>query len=302
MKRNILIIDDVKEQAEGLAKGLANLLPDYSFEYRFEEEEITKAIENRFFSLAIVDIRMDGFSSNGIDFVKKIFEVNPFSKVIIVSAFKDEYLLPLKELLLTGKVVDVLDKEDFDLWLPKIKTKIEEYYEELSSDTAEINNALLQLYSEAKNETDAFRKGEKFEHFISLIFQSIGFNQVLKRVKDKSLNEVDLIIRNDIEDSFLSKFGKYILIECKNKQEEGVSKNDFIVFNNKLKNTSGLAELGIIATTGYIARTTYLEALRESGEARKILFLSNREIERLIKASNKLSEFKSLIDFQVKDN
>ncbi len=302
MRRNVLIIDDVKEQAEGLSKGLTSLLPDYSFEFRFEESGIMEAIENRFFSLAIVDIRMDDFSFNGIDVVKRIFEVNPFSKVIIVSAFKDEYFLQLKDLLLTGKVVDVLDKEDFDSWLPKLKAKIEGYYEELDKEPAEINNALLQFYSEAKNEKDTFKKGEKFEHFISLIFQSIGFNQVLKRVKDKSLNEVDLIVRNDIEDSFLSKFGKYILIECKNKPEEKVNKNDFIVFNNKLKNTNGLAELGIIATTGYITKNTYLEALRESGEVRKILFLSNPEIEKLIKASNKISEFKNLIDSQVKDN
>ena len=137
---------------------------------------------------------------------------------------------------------------------------------------------------------------------MSLMFQSIGFNQVLKRVKDESLNEVDLIIRNDIEDSFISKFGKYILVECKNMPITKVNKNDFIVFQNKLKNTNGLAELGIIATTGYITRNTYIEALRESGESRKILFLSNPEIEKLIKADNKLSAFKNLIDNQVKDN
>jgi hypothetical protein len=134
------------------------------------------------------------------------------------------------------------------------------------------------------------------------MFQSIGFNQVLKRVKDQSLNEVDLIIRNDIEDNFIGKFGKYILVECKNKPEDKVNKNDFIVFQNKLKNTNGLSELGILATTGHITKNTYVEAVRESSESRKILFLSNPEIEKLIKAENKLSAFKSLIDDQVKDN
>lgn len=302
MRKNILIIDDVKEQAEGLTKGLSKILPDYSFECRYTQNEILEAIENRFFSLAIVDIRMDDFSFDGIDIVNKIFEVNPFSKVIIVSAFKDEYLIKLKDLLLTGKVLDIQDKEGFDIWLPKLKDKIEEYYEKLNDDPSEINNALLQYYSEAKNEPDTFRKGEKFEHFISLMLQSIGFKQVLKRVKDKSLNEVDLIIRNDIDDNFINKFGKYILVECKNKPKDKVDKNDFIVFNSKLKNTNGLADLGIIATTGYITRNTYLEAIRESGDIRKILFLSNPEIEKLIKANDKLSQFKSLIDSQVKDN
>ncbi|MBX9889450.1 MAG: response regulator [Flavobacteriaceae bacterium] len=302
MRKNVIIIDDVKEQAEGLDKGLSKLMPHYSFDNYHSEESILDAIENRFFSLAIIDIRMDEFSFDGIDLAKKIFEVNPFSHVIIISAFKDEYFLRLKDLFLTGKVVDIQDKEDFETWLPKLKNTIESYYENIEKDPSEINNALLQFYSEAKNETDTYRKGEKFEHFMSLMFQSIGFNQVLKRVKDKSLNEVDLIIRNDIEDSFIGKFGKYILVECKNMPVTKVNKNDFIVFQNKLKNTNGLAELGIIATTGFITKNTYIEAVRESGESRKILFLSNPEIEKLIKAENKLSTFKNLIDNQVKDN
>lgn len=302
MRKNVIIIDDVKDQAEGLDKGLSKLMPNYSFENYHSEQNILDAIENRFFSLAIIDIRMDGFAFDGIDLAKKIFEVNPFSHVIIVSAFKDEYFPRLKDLLMTGKVVDIQDKESFETWLPKLKITIETYYENIEKDPSEINNALLQFYSEAKNETDAYRKGEKFEHFMSLMFQSIGFNQVLKRVKDQSLNEVDLIIRNDIEDSFISKFGKYILVECKNMPITKVNKNDFIVFQNKLKNTNGLAELGIIATTGFITRNTYIEAIRESAESRKILFLSNPEIEKLIKADNKLSTFKNLIDNQVKDN
>ena len=245
---------------------------------------------------------MDDFSIDGIGLAEKIFEVNPFANVIIVSAFKDEYFLRLKDLLLTGKIVDIQDKEDFTIWLPKLKETIETYYKKIDKDPSEINNALLQYYSEAKNETNTYSKGEKFEHFMSLMFQSIGFNQVLKRVKDQSLNEVDLIIRNDIEDNFINKFGKYILVECKNKPVEKINKNDFIVFQSKLKNTNGLAELGILATTGYITKNTYVEAVRESGEARKILFLSNPEIEKLIKADNKLSTFKNLIDQQVKDN
>ncbi|GAB3352950.1 hypothetical protein GCM10027566_12750 [Arachidicoccus ginsenosidivorans] len=302
MRKNVIIIDDIKEQSEGLAKGLSKLLPDCSFEFYYKEPDILDAIENRFYSLAIIDIRMDTFSIDGIKLAERIFEVNPFAHVLIISAFKDEYFLRLKDLLLTGKVVDIQDKDSFNIWLPKLKETINNYYLKIEEDPSEINNALLQYYSEAKNEIDIYKKGEKFEHFMSLMFQSIGFNQVLKRVKDHSLNEVDLIIRNDINDNFISKFGKYILVECKNKPIEKINKNDFIIFQNKLKNTNGLAELGIIATTGYITKNTYTEAIRESGDTRKILFLSNPELEKLIKAENKLSTFKNLIDQQVKDN
>jgi CheY-like chemotaxis protein len=302
MEKTILVIDDAKDQADGLAKSLGKTLTNYSFEAYSEKAEIEKAIEERFYTLAIVDIRMDKYDIDGIDIVKKIFEVNPFAKVLIISAFKDEYFLKLKDIILTGKVLDVLDKQPISKWIPSLSQVIENYYSRIDKDPSEINNALLQYYADAKNEKDTYRKGERFEHFVSLMFQSFGYKEIKKRVKDESLNEVDLIIRNETNDSFLNKFGKYILIECKNKPNEKVSKNDFIVFSSKLKNTNGLSELGIIATTGYIAWTTYIEAVRSSAEARKILFLSNPEFERLIKANDKIEEFKRIIDEQVKNN
>jgi CheY-like chemotaxis protein len=302
MEKNIIIIDDDKAQANGLAKVLGRELPNYSFESYYEEDNILEAVEERFYTLAIVDIRMDKFSINGVDIVTRIFEVNPFAKVLIISAFKDEYFSKLKHILLTGKVIDVLDKKPLSEWIPEISGVVKNYYENVDKDPSEINKALLQYYADAKNETETFKKGERFEHFVSLIFQSFGYKDINKRVKDKSLNEVDLIIRNEISDSFLSKFGKYILIECKNKPTTKVSKNDFIVFSNKLRNTNGLADLGVIATSGFIAWTTYIEAVRESGEARKIIFLSNPEFERLISSNDKKEEFKRIIDEQVKDN
>lgn len=303
MKRSILIIDDIKEQAQGLEKGLSKKLSsEYNVTCVFKEQEILESIENRYFSLAIVDLRMDAFAFDGIELIKKIIETNPFAKIIIVSAFKGEYLLQLKDLFLTGKIIDVLDKEDYDVWIPKISSIVEKYHQEIFQSPDEINNALLEYYSNAKNETDTYSKGEKFEHFVSLLFQSIGYKSISKRVIDKSLNEVDLIIRNEIDDAFLNKFGKYILIECKNKPKDKVDKNTFIVFSSKLKHTNGLAELGIIATTGYLTRNTYLEAIRESNDVRKIIFISNNEFNKLIISNNKLETFKEIIDKQVKDN
>ncbi len=302
MKRSVLIIDDEKDQAESLCKTLSKTLLNTSFDFACEETDILSSIENKYFSVAIVDIRMDKFGFDGIEIINRIFKINPFAKVIIVSAFTGEYFKQIKDLFLTGKVIDVVEKIEFEKFVSILKTGISKYHEELFEDPSEINLALLEFYSQAKNEKDTFKKGEDFEHFVSLLFQSIGFNNVNKRVKDKSLNEVDLVIRNEIEDSFLTKFGKYILIECKNKPKDKVDKNTFIVFSSKLKHTNGLSELGIIATTGYITRNTYIEAIRDSNEVRKIIFLSNPEFEKLILSKNKLEQFKLIIDTQVKDN
>lgn len=302
MEKTVLIIDDERGQAEALTQLLQEALPDVSFICEHEEDSITRSIEEKFFSLAIVDIRMDKYKFDGLELVETIFEKNPFAKVIIVSFFKDEYFSKIKKLLLTGKIIDVLEKESLKTWIPKLKDAILNYYELIDRDPSEINKALLEHYALTKNESDAFKKGLMFEHFISLLFNSFGFKEIFKRVIDKSRNEVDLVIRNEIDDRFLMKFGKYILIECKNKPDDPVSKNDFIVFRTKLENTAGLSDLGIVATSSYIAKTTYLEALRDSKGAKKVIFMSNPEIEKLINSKDKLEEFKRLIDSQVKDN
>lgn len=300
MVKSVLVIDDEKMQALGLASALGKLMADATFFPVYEEDAILDAIENRFFNLAILDLRMDRFSINGIELAKKIFEVNPFSKILIVSAFTGEYLPYLKDLLVTGKVIDISEKGDFDTWVPKLKIIISDYYKSLDNNPSEINNALLQYYADAKNETDTYLKGKMFEHFVSLLFSSFGYKDIRNRNKDKSLNEIDLIIRNEIDDNFLNKFGKYLLVECKNKPEDRVNKNDFIVFYNKLRTTNGLAEMGFIITSGFITWNTYIEAVRTTTENCKVFFISNPEMERLLKASDKKEEFKRLIDEQVK--
>ena len=302
MKRSVLIIEDERPQAEGLAKTLSKKLPDTEFHYACNEADIHSAIENRYFSVAIVDLRMDGYTTDGVAFIKKIIAYNPFAKIIIVSAFTAEYFLHIKDLLTTGRIIDVVDKKEFDLFTEELASLIRAYHTEVIEDLSQINSALLEFYSNAKNEIDTHKKGELFEHFVSLLFQSIGFNSINKRVKDKSLNEVDLIIRNEIDGSFINKFGKYILVECKNRPNEKIDKNTFIVFNEKLSATNGLAELGVLATTGHIAHNTYIEAVRTSHQQRKIIFLSNVEMQQLIVSSHKLDTFKSIIDEQVKDN
>ncbi|MBI3233551.1 MAG: response regulator [Bacteroidetes bacterium] len=107
MKRSVLIIDDEKAQAESLSKALSKELTNSSFDFAFDEEDILSKIENSYFSIALVDLRMDKFSFDGIDLIKKIFQVNPFAKIVIVSAFTGEYFAQIKDLLTTGKIIDV---------------------------------------------------------------------------------------------------------------------------------------------------------------------------------------------------
>ena len=300
--RKILVIDDEKPQAIALAKTIESVIPMSNVLNASAKEEIINYVENKFYNLAVIDIRMDAYDFNGISLARRILEINPYAKILFVSKFIPEYLDELTPLLQNGNVLGFSDKKiDYDEWGEELKNVILPYYKQLDSNPQSISTALINMYSELKDEENTYLKGSRFEDFISLLFQSIGFSEIVKRTRDKSLNEVDLIVQNEIDDPFLTKFGKYILIECKNHLDT-IDKNDFILFKSKLTATNGLAELGFFITTSSFKRTAYLEALRSSEGHHKIVFIDNSLLMRLMKSEDPREELKRIIDYQVKDN
>lgn len=299
--KQILIIDDEVVQAEALKKKIGEAFPDAEILALSTEDKIEKAISERFYNLVLLDIRMDGFNKDGIAFAKQIIELNPFSKIIFVSRFLAEYMDYLNDFLKSGRVLAFSEKKEYGKWMEELKPLIQSYYDE-SDYKSEVNKALLASYADAKNEEDTYKKGVMFENFVTILFRNMGYKSIMKRVKDKSLNEVDLIVRNDINDSFLSDFGQYILIECKNKPNENISKNDYILFRSKLENTGGLSKIGFLFTTSKMAKTAYIEAVRDSHGPRKIFFVDNQGIYELLNADDMKEKLKEIIDSQVKDN
>lgn len=301
MNKYVLIIDDEKDQAENLAKKLGKNFEhdDLIFENYSSEEQLNKAIETRFYRLAIIDVKLDGFSENGIQLAKKIIESNPLIKILFVSSFKEQYLNEYNSLISNGSVIGFLAKDEFLQLCDNLSKIIRNNIIDTDyNSTVLVNDTLLSLYEEAVNQENTHKKGILFERFLSMLFHSIGFTFLQKRVKD-STSEIDLVIRNDINDPFLYKFGKYILVESKNEQEK-INKDKFVLFRTKLNTTNQLAELGIIATSNLVAKTVKEEELRSSAEKGKIILLSRIELFRLIEANNKLSEFKDIIDEQVR--
>lgn len=297
MNNTILIIDDEQLQAQQLANALRRELPSCNIVSAFEEEDIKNKIEGVFFSVAIVDLRMDRYATDGFDIIDKIMVINPYAKVIAVSAYTGEYITKLNEYIAQNKILAISDKEDFATWIPKLKDIVLRFFNQTGNPiTVQV---MEDMFANAKNESDTYLKGKKFENFVVVLFRQMGFKYIETRVRDAASNEMDLIVRNDIEDPFFAKFGRYIFVECKNKPEAGFSKNDFIVFNNKVASSAGDSDLGVVFSTGSIKRTVYQEALKESKGNVKILYMSSPEIIRLIHASDMLEEFKLIIDKQV---
>ncbi|HHF7319162.1 response regulator [Haemophilus influenzae] len=301
MSKYILIIDDEKVQAENLAKQLSKNFyqDDLVFEHYSTEDKLSQALETRFYRLAIIDVKLDGFSQSGIQLAIRMIDENPLIKILFVSSFKEQYLNEFNSLNFDSNIISFLAKGEFLQLCESLSNEIRHYVVDADyNSTVLTNDTLLSLYEEAVNQTNRNKKGILFERFLSILFHSIGFNFIQKRVKD-STSEIDLVIRNDINDPFLYKFGKYILVESKNEKEK-INKDKFVLFRTKLNTTNQLVELGIIATSNLVAKTVKEEELRSSAEKGKVILLSRIELFRLIKSNNKLSEFKDIIDEQVR--
>lgn len=300
MNHSILVIDDEQQQAEGMKKFLKKERSNFFVESAFKEKDILEKIENLYFDIAIVDLQMNDFEIDGIIIIRKILAVNPFARIIIVSGYLPSYDAQIAEISKSGKIETVIEKTSIDIFTQKILAAIDSIVESTENSSLH-QKTLSSLYAEAKNESDTYLKGTKFERFVSLLFSQLGFNHISKRVKDQSLSEVDLIVRNELNDLFFQKFKPYILIECKNTSEK-VDKNDFIQSYSKLEHTNGMANLGFLITSNAIKGTAYKEAMRTSGKGNKVIFITNLEIARLIQSLNILDTMKSIIDEQVKDN
>ena len=301
MQHSVLIIDDEKGIPRGLKNHFEKNRSNINIYIASDEVEIMQKVENLYYNVAIVDLRMDDFEFDGIDIIEKILEVNPFAKIIVITGYLPDFKEAIDILKKSGKIVDIIDKLDVNIFTQKILDATDSIIEEYENNPSLNQKALEGLFADAVNETDNNLKGSKFEQFTTLLFSQMGFMHISKRNKDKSLNEVDLIIRNEISDLFFQKFSPYILVECKN-TEKKVDKNTFIQFYSKLENTSGLSNLGIIITSNTVTRNTYIEAVRTSNKKEKIIFIDRTKINDLIQTDNKLEILKKIIDEQVKDN
>ena len=121
--------------------------------------ECVVKIENLFFSVAIVDLRMDKFNINGFEIIKQIIGINPFAKIIIVTAFSSEYISELNKITATGKVKAIVDKKSFPDFVAEIFEHTDEIIAEFENEDDIRSKALLQVYAEAKNEENSYKKG-----------------------------------------------------------------------------------------------------------------------------------------------
>lgn len=69
MNKSILIIDDQECQAQALCEALQEAMGDCSICYASEEKDMMAKIITRYYSVAIVDLRMERYHIDGFTMV-----------------------------------------------------------------------------------------------------------------------------------------------------------------------------------------------------------------------------------------
>lgn len=81
MNKSILIIDDQESQALALYDALKETLGDCSIEYTWEENDMMAKIITRYYSVAIVDLRMEHYNIDGFSVMDQIMIANPYATI-----------------------------------------------------------------------------------------------------------------------------------------------------------------------------------------------------------------------------
>ncbi|MCU0467596.1 MAG: restriction endonuclease [Arcicella sp.] len=314
MKFSILHIDDQELEGRLLKLELEKVDANLQIMTASAPEEMQDAVENYYYHIAIVDLQYDNpkydYKFDGIEIIKQIVAINPMAKIIVVSGYTKSFTKDLNELLKirnpyfdSPNLISIIEKGgDSTKTAQEILVKVQEAQHEYETMPWVLQTALESDYADAKNEMNSQLKGKKFERFVSLLFGNMGFQHIQRNIRDKS-NEIDLIIRNDISDPFFEKFSSHFLVECKNYSERNkVDKNAFDSFEKKLKTSHGMTKLGFLITSNSFAKTIKDQARYSATEDYKVILLSNIEIIRILRASNRFEVLKNIISEQVRVN
>lgn len=125
-------------------------------------------------------------------------------------------------------------------------------------------------------------KGKALEDFVAALFASLEGLRVLKRNARLAAEELDLIIKNDVNTGFWRIAGSPLIVECKNWSGK-VGAPEISVLVEKLQALSPDAKSGILVALNGITGDSYSDAMLKIREARQrgryVLVLERRDLE-----------------------
>lgn len=131
-------------------------------------------------------------------------------------------------------------------------------------------------------------KGKALEDITDIIFSNISGFDVIDKKYSNGDEEIDLLVKNDLNKSFWSAFSSpLIFIECKNWKEK-VGTSELRDFEGKLRNHSKLAKIGIFVGFNGFSREVVTELKRSSKEDYQIALITREDLEDFISSNDSL--------------
>jgi len=141
---------------------------------------------------------------------------------------------------------------------------------------------------------DKDEKGRELEDVITEIFSKIEGFKIRNRLRTNT-EEIDIVIRNESNDEFWKKISLFIIVECKNWSTQ-VGKNEYVLFEKKLKNRHKSCYLGFLISINGFKKTFSLESLRSSESNICIVPLDKKDIREIILDENINEKIKQYVE------
>ncbi len=290
----VLIIDDEQD----IVAMYREILAEEGFEsdaVRTHAEAVA-ALAQPNWAVVLLDQRLRGRDDpdSGLDLLHVIRQRAPYAKVIVVTGYADAVAVRRAfadgawDYLQKGGPIDALLRV-------KVRNAMEPWRERaLAALSREKREAEIRaLWTAARTEKDANKKGAHLETLMLLLFRSIEGFAYADVNRQNELEEIDVIVQNASTDPFWQKEGNYLLVECKN-WSKPVGSDELNLFQLKVDRRFGRSTLGFfVALQGY-AKTVRMEEWTRRGGQSLVVLLDGDDLEALIDASDrnaKLKEF-----------
>lgn len=288
----LLVVDDDADFRDALVDTLID--DGYSVVAEASREDALKRFEAEPFDAVLLDKRLLGSSGAdvGLDLLEEMLRRRPDTRVLLMTAFPEA--AAIRRALRNG-AYDYLSKRD-PLFTEFVRAKVrnavaharERRAIESTRDERELR--IRSLARDVKTETHKQKKGRVLEELLAAIFASIdGFHPTVNARND--VEEIDVLVRNESGDSFWSKEGQYLLVECKNWQSNvGVEQLRSFLF--KLQNRYDRARLGVLVSINGFADTVERELLSVRSERALVILADGAMLDALVSSADRSSLLK----------
>lgn len=150
------------------------------------------------------------------------------------------------------------------------------------------NSLIIKNWKEFLSEIIRDKKGKALEKIVAILMESIfGVGKITTRRRTKT-EEIDIVIRNELNDEFWKKQGSIVLVECKNwtKETGKIGKNEIVLFRDKIANRYGRCKLGFLISLNGFKKTITMDMLRSSKTDLLIVPVEKSGLQKLVFVSS----------------